>query len=53
MDGLLRDKDDNIEYIVEEKDATLEEQKITEVNTGFIAAKGSDIKRWLTCHYPE
>ena len=45
---IVRDNDDNLEYIVEEKDATLEEQKITEVNTGFIAAKGSDIKRWLS-----
>jgi bifunctional UDP-N-acetylglucosamine pyrophosphorylase/glucosamine-1-phosphate N-acetyltransferase len=45
---IIRDKNSNIKYIVEEKDADLEEQKITEVNTGFIAAKGSDIKRWLT-----
>ena len=44
---IIRDDNLNIKYIVEEKDANLEEKTVTEVNTGFIAAKGSDLKRWL------
>lgn len=44
---IVRNDDGNILSIVEEKDATDEQRKIHEVNTGFIAAKGSDLKRWL------
>ncbi|MCF6190521.1 MAG: bifunctional UDP-N-acetylglucosamine diphosphorylase/glucosamine-1-phosphate N-acetyltransferase GlmU [Cocleimonas sp.] len=44
---IVRNGDGKILSIVEEKDATDEQRKITEVNTGFIAAKGSDLKRWL------
>ncbi len=44
---IVRGNDGKILSIVEEKDATDQQRKITEVNTGFIAAKGSDLKRWL------
>ena len=44
---IIRNKQSKIEYIVEEKDANNEEKKVQEINTGFIAAKGSDLKRWL------
>jgi len=44
---IVRDADGKILSIVEEKDATEEQRKTQEVNTGFIAAKGSDLKRWL------
>ena len=33
--------------IVEQKDASPEEQNINEVNTGILAAKGADIIRWV------
>lgn len=44
---IVRDSNGKILSIVEEKDATDEQREIKEVNTGFIAAKGSDLKRWL------
>jgi len=44
---IIRDDLSKIQYIVEEKDATEDEKQVTEVNTGFIAAKGIDLKRWL------
>ena len=44
---IVRNKKGKIEKIVEEKDATDEEKEINEINTGFIAAKGKDLKRWL------
>lgn len=44
---IVRSKDGQIVSIVEEKDATEEQRTIKEVNTGFIAAKGRDLKRWL------
>lgn len=44
---IVRGDDGEILSIVEEKDATVEQRKIQEVNTGFIAAKGADLKRWL------
>lgn len=33
--------------IVEQKDATPEQLKITEINTGILIANGGDLKRWL------
>jgi len=45
---IIRDSENKIQYIVEEKDASSKEKKVTEVNTGFIAAKGIDLKRWLS-----
>ena len=44
---IVRDSNGKILSIVEEKDATDEQRKIQEINTGFIAARGSDLKRWL------
>ncbi len=44
---IIRDEASQIQYIVEEKDASSEEKYVIEVNTGFIAAKGVDLKRWL------
>lgn len=44
---IVRDKEQKIKAIVEEKDANSDQKEITEINTGFIAAKGVDLKRWL------
>ncbi|WBA10852.1 bifunctional UDP-N-acetylglucosamine diphosphorylase/glucosamine-1-phosphate N-acetyltransferase GlmU [Salinivibrio kushneri] len=33
--------------IVEEKDATQEQKRIQEINTGVMVANGADLKRWL------
>jgi bifunctional UDP-N-acetylglucosamine pyrophosphorylase/glucosamine-1-phosphate N-acetyltransferase len=33
--------------IVEQKDASEEQRKITEINTGILVANGADLKRWL------
>lgn len=38
---------DNIIGIVEQKDASPEQLKIREVNTGVMVASGADFKRWL------
>lgn len=43
---ILRDGE-RVVGIVEQKDATAEQQAITEVNTGVLAAKGADLNRWL------
>ncbi len=45
---IIRNDKGQIQYIVEEKDANEEEKLVNEVNTGFIAAKGKDLKRWLS-----
>ncbi len=44
---IVRNSQGNIESIVEHKDANQEQLQIKEVNTGFIAARGRDLKRWL------
>ena len=44
---IVRDDSQKIQYIIEEKDTNSEEKQIKEVNSGFIAAKGVDLKRWL------
>jgi len=44
---IVRGTDGNVESIIEHKDATQEQRQIKEVNTGFIAARGCDLKRWL------
>ena len=44
---MVRNAEGQIQAIVEEKDATNEQRKIKEINTGFIATKGSNLKRWL------
>jgi len=37
----------NITGIVEQKDASPEQLKIDEINTGILVANGADLKRWL------
>ena len=44
---IVRNADGQVQAIVEEKDASDEQRRIQEVNTGFIAARGRDLKRWL------
>ncbi len=44
---IVRNAAGQVQAIVEEKDASAEQRSITEVNTGFIAARGADMKRWL------
>ncbi|PHM23773.1 D-glycero-D-manno-heptose 1-phosphate guanosyltransferase [Xenorhabdus budapestensis] len=34
--------------IIEQKDATDEQRKINEINTGILVANGGDLKRWLS-----
>lgn len=49
---IVRDDKSKISSIVEEKDASEEQKLLEEVNTGFIAAKGKNLKRWLECLTP-
>ncbi len=44
---MVRDEQGRVQAIVEEKDADAATRQIQEVNTGFIAARGKDLKRWL------
>ena len=44
---ILRTEGKRVTGIVEEKDASPAERKITEVNTGIVAAAAKDLKRWL------
>lgn len=44
---MVRNEAGQVQAIVEEKDATAAQRRIQEVNTGFIAARGCDLKRWL------
>ena len=44
---VLRDEAGNVHAIVEERDATPRERAIDEINTGFIAAPTSQLKRWV------
>ena len=45
--GRIIRKDDNITAIVEHKDATDEQKRIREINTGMMMMSGADLKRWL------
>lgn len=45
---IVRDNDNNVLKIVEEKDTTAEEKLITEGNTGIIATPGNLLKQWLS-----
>ena len=47
MGRIVRDDTNNIEAIVEHKDATDEQRKINEINTGMMVMGGADLKRWL------
>jgi bifunctional UDP-N-acetylglucosamine pyrophosphorylase/glucosamine-1-phosphate N-acetyltransferase len=44
---IIRDDEGQVRRIVEEKDATMAQRAITEVNTGILAARASDLTRWL------
>ena len=45
---IVRGPDGNVARIVEQKDATREEQALHEGNTGVIAAPARELKRWLS-----
>lgn len=45
--GRIARENDNVVGIVEHKDATAEQHKINEINTGILVASGRDLKRWL------
>ena len=44
---IVRDDNDNIIAIVEEKDATIEQQSICEVNAGFIVISAEILNQWI------
>ena len=45
--GRIIREGDNITAIVEHKDATDEQRRINEINTGMMVIPGGDLKRWL------
>ena len=45
---IVRNSDNKVQRIVEEKDANLVERAITEVNTGFLAAPAARLRNWLS-----
>ena len=44
---IIRGPNNKIQNIVEEADATAQQRKITEVNTGILAADADDLAKWL------
>lgn len=44
---ILRDESGQVTAIVEQKDASREQLKVTEVNTGVLALKTEQLKQWL------
>ncbi|MGR9117172.1 MAG: bifunctional UDP-N-acetylglucosamine diphosphorylase/glucosamine-1-phosphate N-acetyltransferase GlmU [Gammaproteobacteria bacterium] len=44
---IVRDHEQSVRKIVEQKDATADQQLINEVNTGIMAVRGALLKRWL------
>ncbi|SET36306.1 bifunctional UDP-N-acetylglucosamine diphosphorylase/glucosamine-1-phosphate N-acetyltransferase GlmU [Kosakonia radicincitans] len=46
--GRITRENSAVTGIVEQKDATEEQRKITEINTGILIANGGDLKRWLS-----
>lgn len=44
---IVRDAAGRVVRIVEEKDASAAERRISEVNTGFLVATAADLKQWL------
>lgn len=44
---IVRDAKNRVTAIVEEKDASTEQRKITEGNTGILAVSGAKLKTWL------
>lgn len=45
---IIKDNQNNIIAIVEQKDATTEQLKITQINTGFLTASAKQLKKWLS-----
>lgn len=45
---IVRDAEGKVLKIVEEKDASLDEKQIKEGNTGILALRAADLKRWLS-----
>lgn len=45
--GRIARENGQVVGIVEHKDATEEQRKINEINTGILIANGADLKRWL------
>ncbi len=45
---IIRDNEQSVIGIVEQKDATPEQLEVCEVNTGILSARGGDLKRWLS-----
>ena len=44
---IIRDDDNLIQGIVEQKDASLDQLRVNEVNTGIMVAAGKALKQWL------
>jgi bifunctional UDP-N-acetylglucosamine pyrophosphorylase/glucosamine-1-phosphate N-acetyltransferase len=44
---ILQDADGNIRGIVEEKDATVEQRRLREINSGFLAAPAGRLRAWV------
>jgi bifunctional UDP-N-acetylglucosamine pyrophosphorylase/glucosamine-1-phosphate N-acetyltransferase len=45
---IIRDTSGRVVKIVEEKDATISEKLINEINTGIMAIRGRQLKQWLS-----
>ncbi|GLT20306.1 bifunctional protein GlmU [Vibrio zhanjiangensis] len=46
--GRIVRNNDSVVAIVEQKDATEDQKRITEINTGVMVAMGRDLRRWLS-----
>jgi len=44
---IVRDTDDSVKAIIEEKDATPEQKRIQEINTGIMVLPTNSLKKWL------
>ncbi len=44
---IVRNENDEISRIVEEKDASSDEKRISEINTGMMVANGKALKQWV------
>ena len=44
---ITRDKSDQVTGIVEHKDASEEQKRINEVNTGILCCNSTQLKRWI------
>lgn len=45
---IIRDANGKVLKIVEEKDASVQEKTVNEINTGIMAVKGKQLKSWLS-----